>query len=195
MTGGSSLAKRPPSLRQEDWERPLYVGGVSASDSYFPPPWQVAGLWRTRVRQPARFCRPCWRSPVASRDASREPALSTFKFVLESDHAPRLRAIMLHTASTMIAPMTDMVHPAASLEPYHPISWPTYVPTKAPTMPRIAVSMKTFAAASADRFCAAREDRLRRRARRHQQGPRHHDGVVGRKTRSRRARAQPVSMH
>ena len=50
-----------------------------------------------------------------------EPALSTFKFVLE------IRTIMLHTASTMIAPMTDMVHPAASLEPYHPISWPTYV--------------------------------------------------------------------
>src|SRR3954471_117852 len=49
---------------------------------------------------------------------------------------------MLHTASTIIAPTTDMVHPAVSLGPYHPISWPRYVPAKAPTMPRTAVITK-----------------------------------------------------
>src|SRR5215207_1479282 len=50
--------------------------------------------------------------------------------------------IMLHTASTMTAPTTDAIHPALSLGPYHPTSWPRYVATKAPTMPRIAVKMK-----------------------------------------------------
>ena len=43
------------------------ASGVSASDSCYPPLWQAAGLWRTRVRQPARFCRPCWRSEAVSR--------------------------------------------------------------------------------------------------------------------------------
>src|SRR4030095_497377 len=44
-------------------------------------------------------------------------------------------------ARTMIAPMTDMIHPAAWPGPYNPSARPMNVPTNAPTMPNRIVMM------------------------------------------------------